>query len=71
MADISFNTDCKQLEIAQNAQFKQLFQLLHLGIEENVNNDASKDSPIAFNLTKAYCSCFCCSAYFFAMPLLT
>ena len=30
MADISFNTACKELKIAQNAQFNQLFQPLYL-----------------------------------------
>ena len=30
MADISFNTACKELKIAQIAQLNQLFQLLHL-----------------------------------------
>ena len=61
MADISFNIACKELKIAQIAQLNQLFQLLHLvhiyghGFFElgcmlgrkNVNNDVSKDSPIA------------------------
>ena len=30
MADISFNTACKELKIAQIAQLNQLFQLLNL-----------------------------------------
>jgi len=30
MSDISFNTACKELKIAQIAQINQLFQLLHL-----------------------------------------
>ena len=30
MADISFNIACKELKIAQIAQFNQLFQVLHL-----------------------------------------
>ena len=30
MADISFNTACKELKIAQIVQLNQLFQLLHL-----------------------------------------
>ena len=30
MSDISFNTACKELKIAQIAQLNQLFQLLHL-----------------------------------------
>ena len=61
MADISFNIGCEELKIAQTAQLNQLFQLLHLvhiyghGFFElspmlgrkNVNNDVSKDSPIA------------------------
>ena len=60
MADISFNIACKELKIAQIAQLNQLFQLLHLVhiygygfyelspmlMRKNVNNDASKDSPI-------------------------
>ena len=29
MADISFNTACKELKIAQIAQVNQLFELLH------------------------------------------
>ena len=29
MADISFNTACKELKIAQIAQLNQLFRLLH------------------------------------------
>ena len=29
MADISFNTACKELKIAQIAQLNELFQLLH------------------------------------------
>ena len=60
MSDISFNTACKELKIAQIAQLNQLFQLLHLAhiyghcfykvnrmlMSKNVNNDVSKDSPI-------------------------
>ena len=60
MADISFNTVCKELKIAQIVQLNQLFQLLHLVhiyghgfyelsrklMRKNVNNDVSKDSPI-------------------------
>ena len=30
MSDISFNTACKELKIAQIAQLNHLFQLLHL-----------------------------------------
>ena len=60
MSDISFNTACKELKIAQIAQLHQLFQLLHLAhiyghcfyllshmlMSKNLNNDVSKDSPI-------------------------
>ena len=60
MADISFNTACKELKIAQIAQLNQLFQPLHLAhiyghcfylvsrmlLSKNVNNDVSKDLPI-------------------------
>ena len=60
MADISFNNDCKELEIAQIAKVNQSFPVLNLvhiyghGFYElscmlmrnNVNNDVSKDSPI-------------------------
>ena len=60
MAHISFNIACKGLKIEQIAQINQLFQLLHLVriyghgfydlsrmlMSKNVNNDASKDSPI-------------------------
>ena len=60
MADISFNTACKELKIAQIAQLNQFFQPLHLAhiyghgfylvsrmlMSKNVNNDVSKDSPI-------------------------
>ena len=60
MSDISLNTACKELKIAQIAQLNQLFQLLHLAhiqghclyqvsrmlMSKNVNNDVSKDSPI-------------------------
>ena len=60
MSDISFNTACKELKIAQIAQLNQLFQLLHLAhiyghgfyevgrmlMSKNVNNDVIKDSPI-------------------------
>ena len=62
MADISFNTACKELKIAQIAQLNQLFQPLHFAhiyghgfcqvsrmlMSKNVNNDVSKDSPIIF-----------------------
>ena len=62
MADLSFNIACKEQEIAQIAQLYQFFQLSHLvriygyGLYElrrmqmrkNVNNDVSKDSPIAW-----------------------
>ena len=65
MADISFNIACIELKIAQIIQLNQLFQLLHLVhlyshgfyelsrmlIRKNVNNDVSKDSPIASNWT--------------------
>ena len=63
MADISFNIACKELKIAQIAQLNQLFQLLHVVhiyshsfyelpvsrilMRKNVNNDVSKDSPLA------------------------
>ena len=61
MADISVNTACKELKIAQISQLNKIFQLLHLvhiyghGLYElsrmllrkNVNNDVSKHSPIA------------------------
>ena len=57
MADISFNIACKELKTAKIAQVNQLFQLLnsdgiffhsfyelrHMLIEKNVNDD---DSPI-------------------------
>ena len=60
MANISFNIACKELKIAQIAQLNQIFQLLHLVqiyglgfyelshilMRKNVNNDVSKDSPI-------------------------
>ena len=60
MADISFNIVCKELKIVQIAQLNQLFQLLnlvhiyghgfyelsHMLMRKNVNNDVSKDSPI-------------------------
>ena len=60
MADILINIGCKQLKIEQISQLNQLFQLLHLVhiyghgfydlsrtlTRKNVNNDASKDSPI-------------------------
>ena len=60
MADISFNIACKELKIAQIAQFNQLCQLLNLVhiyghgfyelsrmlIMKNVNNEVSNDSPI-------------------------
>ena len=61
MSDISFNTACKELKIAQIAQLNQLFQLLHLAhiyghwfyqvsrmlMSKNVSdNDVNKDSPI-------------------------
>ena len=61
MADISFNTACKELKIAQIAQLNQLFRPLHLAhiyghgfyevsrmlLRKNVNNDVRKDSPIS------------------------
>ena len=60
MADISVNTACKELKIAQISQLNKIFQLLHLVhiyghgfyelsrmlMRKNVNNDVSKDSPI-------------------------
>ena len=60
MADISVNTACKELKIAQISQLNKIFQLLHLVhiyghgfyelsrilMRKNVNNDLSKDSPI-------------------------
>ena len=46
MSDISFNTACKELKIAQIAQLNQLFQLLLMLMSKNVINDVSKDSPI-------------------------
>ena len=60
MANISFNIACKELKIAQIAQLNQIFQLLllvhiyglgfyelsHILMRKNVNNDVSKDSPI-------------------------
>ena len=68
MSDISCNTACNDLKIAQIAQLNQLFQLLHLAhihghcfylvsrmlIGKNVNNDVSKDAPIKMmkNCTK-------------------
>ena len=68
MADISINISCKELKIAQIAQLIQLFQLLHLVpiydrdfcelrrmlMRKNVNNDVSKDSPIADSFNKSY-----------------
>ena len=68
MADISFNIACKELKIAQIAQLNQLFQPLHLVhmcghgfcelsrmlMRKNVNNDVSKDSPIADSFNKSY-----------------
>ena len=68
MADISFNIACKELKIAQIAQLNQLFQVLHLIhiyghgfcelsrmlMRKNVNNDVSKDSPIADSFNKSY-----------------
>ena len=68
MADISFNIPCKELKIAQIAQLNQLFQLLHLVpiygygfyelrrmlMRKNVNNDVSKDWPIADSFKKSY-----------------
>ena len=61
MAAISFVIACKELKIAQIAQIGQLLQLLNLLrayddvfhkltrmlMSKNVNNDGSKDSPIA------------------------
>ena len=68
MADISFNTACKELKIAQIAQLNQLFQPLHLAhiyghgfygvsrmlLRKNVNNDVSKDSPIPSTAQKCF-----------------
>ena len=68
MADISFNIACKELKIAQIAQLNQLFQVLLLVhmcghgfcelsrmlMRKNVNNDVSKDSPIADSFNKSY-----------------
>ena len=64
MSNISFNTACKELKIAQIARLNQLFQLLHLAhiyghgfylvsrtcmlLSKNVNNDVSKDLPILY-----------------------
>ena len=48
MSDISFNTACKELKIAQIAQHNQLFQLLLMS--KTVNNDIRKDSPILDHL---------------------
>ena len=48
MSDISFNTACKELKIAQIARLNQLFQLLLMS--KNVNNDVSKRSPILDHL---------------------
>ena len=67
MADISFNTAFKDLKIAQIAQLNQLFQPLHLAhiyghgfyevsrmlMSKNVNNEVSKDSPIANSVLRA------------------
>ena len=67
MSDISFNTACKELKIAQIAQLNQLFQLLDLAhiyghcffqvsrmlMSKNVDNDVSKDSPIDRRIEKA------------------
>ena len=60
MAVISFNIACKELKMAQIAQFNQLFQLLYLVhiyghgfyelscmlMRKNVSSDVSEDSPI-------------------------
>ena len=60
MADIYFSIALQRAKIVQIAQVNQLFQLLHLVhiygygfyelsrmlMRKNVNNDASKDSPI-------------------------
>ena len=60
MADISFYIACKGQQITQIAQLNQLFQFLHLVyiyghgfyelghmlMRKNVNDDVSKDSPI-------------------------
>ena len=60
MADISVNTACKELKIAQISQLNKIFQLLHLVhiyghgfyelsrmlMKKHVNNDVRKDSPI-------------------------
>ena len=55
MADISVNTACKELKIAQIAQLNQFFQPLvgRMLMSKNVNNDVSKDSPIFFKRGKA------------------
>ena len=67
MADISFNTACKELKIAQIAQLKEVFQLLHLVhiyghgfyelshmlMRKNVNNDVSKDLPIREKISES------------------
>ena len=72
MADISFNIACKELKIAQIAQFNQLFQLLHLvpiygcGFNElsrmlmrkNVNNDVNKDFSETLYLSGGYLTKF-------------
>ena len=68
IADISLNIARKELKIAQIAPLNQLFQLLHLVriyghgfcelsrmlMRKNVNNDVSKDSPIADSFNKSY-----------------
>ena len=60
MSDISFNTACKELKIAQIAQLNKPFQLLHFAhiyghdffyvsrmlLRKNVNNDVSKNLSI-------------------------
>ena len=68
MDDISFNIACIELEIAQIAQLNQLFERLHLvhmhshgfyelrhmQMRKNVNNDVSKDSPIESAIFRFY-----------------
>ena len=72
MADISFNTACKELKIAQISQLNKLFQPLHLAhiyghgfyevsrmlLIKNVNNDVSKDWPIEVSYTKVWQICY-------------
>ena len=74
MSDISFNTACKEMKIAQIAQLNQLFQLFHLAhiyghcfykVSRMLmsKNDVSKDSPIPtstwlWNLNMQICEIF-------------